>query len=317
MSITVLAYHDQALVDQINMQAAERAKATDTTTTTSTSSAAESDFSASLTEASQSYDTDTTQNTTSLSDCPEDLYSIFEEAAQTFGVSVNLLTAIARAESNFNASAVSSAGAVGIMQLMPETAASLGVTNSYDAKDNIMGGAKYIAQLLEKYSGNTSLALAAYNAGSGNVDKYGGIPPFTETQNYVKKVLSYMNTENKTDLKDSLVNFITANNINKDTLNALVDLLELVKKSDSTTTGAPNSTASVPAASSAVSRQFDVSVYSGSDGAGTATDTASAVSSAGSTITNPITSAVAESTDTTDSSDQADRGTIDDPFALK
>lgn len=317
MSITVLAYHDQSLVDQINMQAAERAKAADTTSTTSSTSATESDFSTSLTEASQSYDTDTTQDTTSLTDCPEDLYAIFEEAAETFGVSVNLLTAIARAESNFNASAVSSAGAVGIMQLMPETAASLGVTDSYDAKENIMGGAKYIAQLLEKYSGNTSLALAAYNAGSGNVDKYGGIPPFTETQNYVKKVLSYMNTENKADLKDSLVNFITANNISKDTLNALVDLLKLAKNASSSITSGTTSTTSVPTATSTASRQFDVSVYSGSDNTSTATDTASATSSAGSTITNPITSAVATSTDTTASSDQADRTAVSDPFATK
>lgn len=310
MSITVLAYHDQSLVDQINMQAAERAKAADTTSTTSTTSTTESDFSTSLTEASQSYDTDTTQDTTSLIDCPEDLYAIFEEAAGTFGVSVNLLTAIARAESNFNASAVSSAGAVGIMQLMPETAASLGVTNSYDAKENIMGGAKYIAQLLEKYSGNTSLALAAYNAGSGNVDKYGGIPPFTETQNYVKKVLSYMNTENKTDFKDSLVNFLNVNNISKDTLNALVDLLKSAKETGSTTTSETASTASVSTATSTTSRRFDISVYSGSD------DT-STVSSAGSAITTPIINALAESTDTTDSSERSGRGIDSVPFSTE
>ena len=78
------------------------------------------------------------------------------------------------------------------MQLMPTTAQSLGVTNSYDARQNIMGGAKYISSLLSKYNGDTSLALAAYNAGSGNVAKDGGIPPFAETQNYVKKVMAYM-----------------------------------------------------------------------------------------------------------------------------
>lgn len=121
------------------------------------------------------------------------LDEIFSEAAQKYGVPENLLKAIGKQESNFNEKAVSRCGAQGIMQLMPATAASLGVTDAFDAEQNIMGGAKYISQLLDKYDGNTSLALAAYNAGSGNVAKYGGIPPFEETQNYVKKVLGYMN----------------------------------------------------------------------------------------------------------------------------
>ena len=117
--------------------------------------------------------------------------SFFDEAASTYPGDAKLLKSIAKAESNFRSDAVSSAGAVGIMQLMPQTAAGLGVSNSYNAYENIMGGAKYISQLLEKYNGNLSLALAAYNAGSANVDKYGGIPPFEETQNYVAKVLGY------------------------------------------------------------------------------------------------------------------------------
>ena len=83
---------------------------------------------------------------------------------------------------------------MGVMQLMPATAESLGVTNAFDAYQNIMGGAKYISSLLTKYNGDVSLALAAYNAGSGNVAKYGGIPPFTETQNYVSKVIGYYNS---------------------------------------------------------------------------------------------------------------------------
>ncbi len=116
---------------------------------------------------------------------------IFEEASEATGVDVRLLKAVGKAESGFNASATSYCGAMGVMQLMPATAASLGVSNAYDARENIMGGARYLASLLERYSGNVSLALAAYNAGSGNVDKYGGIPPFEETQNYVARVLEY------------------------------------------------------------------------------------------------------------------------------
>ena len=120
------------------------------------------------------------------------LEMIFEKAAKTYGVDVELLKAMAKAESDFDPNATSRSGAMGIMQLMPATAKGLGVTDAYDPEQNIMGGAKYIASLLEKYDGNVSYALAAYNAGSGNVDKYGGIPPFEETQNYVTKILGYL-----------------------------------------------------------------------------------------------------------------------------
>lgn len=120
------------------------------------------------------------------------LDNIFDKASDKYGVPVNLLKAIGKAESGFNMNAVSRCGAQGIMQLMPATARSLGVKDSFDPEQNIMGGAKYIAGLLKKYNGNTTLALAAYNAGSGNVTKYGGVPPFSETQNYVKKVTEYM-----------------------------------------------------------------------------------------------------------------------------
>lgn len=123
----------------------------------------------------------------------QSLDSIFQKAADTYQVPINLLKAIGKQESDFNPNAVSKCGAQGIMQLMPATAASLGVTNAFDVEQNIMGGAKYIAELLQKYEGNVSYALAAYNAGSNNVAKYGGIPPFKETQNYVVKVQNYMN----------------------------------------------------------------------------------------------------------------------------
>lgn len=115
--------------------------------------------------------------------------SIFKKAAKKYGVSESLLKAVAKAESNFNPNDVSSAGAIGVMQLMPSTAKELGVTNPYDAEQNIMGGAKLIAAHLKKFNGDVRLALAAYNAGSGAVKKYGGVPSFCKT--YVNKVLSY------------------------------------------------------------------------------------------------------------------------------
>lgn len=120
---------------------------------------------------------------------------IFAEASRTYGVPVNLLKAVAKAESNFDPNVVSSAGAQGVMQLMPGTAKELGVTDPFDARSNIMGGAKYLADKLNQYNGDYELTLAAYNAGSGNVRKYGGVPPFKETQNYIKKVLGYMNQD--------------------------------------------------------------------------------------------------------------------------
>lgn len=143
----------------------------------------------------------TATNTVSETDCDFSSYlntsksldDIFKEASETYGVSIDLLKAIAKAESNFDPTATSHCGAQGVMQLMPATAKSLGVTDAYDPYQNIMGGAKYISQMLKKYDGNIPLALAAYNAGPGNVAKYGGIPPFEETQNYVVKVTRYMN----------------------------------------------------------------------------------------------------------------------------
>lgn len=123
------------------------------------------------------------------------LDDIFERASIRYNVPVNLLKAIGKAESDFNPNAVSKSGAQGVMQLMPKTAEGLGVTDSFDPEQNIMGGSKYISDLLKRYDGDTKLALAAYNAGMGNVKKYGGVPPFKETQNYVVKVMKYMDDD--------------------------------------------------------------------------------------------------------------------------
>lgn len=111
-------------------------------------------------------------------------------ASKSFGVSADLIAAMIKQESNFNARAVSGAGAKGLMQLMPGTARELGVKDPFNVQQNINGGTKYIAQQLKAFGGDVKKALAAYNAGAGNVRKYGGIPPFKETQNYVKKVMA-------------------------------------------------------------------------------------------------------------------------------
>jgi len=109
-------------------------------------------------------------------------------AAASYGVDVALLRAVIHAESAFNPMAVSNKGAQGLMQLMPGTASDLGVVDAFDTAQNIAGGAKYLAQLLKDFNGNTQLATAAYNAGARAVQKYGGVPPYDETQVYVQRV---------------------------------------------------------------------------------------------------------------------------------
>ncbi|MDR0936543.1 MAG: lytic transglycosylase domain-containing protein [Oscillospiraceae bacterium] len=127
-----------------------------------------------------------------------DLDKIFDTAAELYDVPASLLKAIGKVESGFNPNAVSAAGAQGVMQLMPATAEGLGVDNPLDPVQNIMGGARMVANLLERYDGDVTTALAAYNAGIGNVAKYGGVPPFGETQAFISRVLGYYEGGNVT-----------------------------------------------------------------------------------------------------------------------
>lgn len=121
-----------------------------------------------------------------------DFASMIQQAAKKYNVNPALVNAVIKAESNFNASAVSSAGAIGLMQLMPATAKGLGVDDPLNPAQNIEGGVKFLSRLLKRYDGNVEMALAAYNAGPGAVDKYKGIPPYKETQTYVNRIMNYL-----------------------------------------------------------------------------------------------------------------------------
>ena len=122
-----------------------------------------------------------------------DIDEIVETFSNKYGIDGDFIKAIIKQESGFNPKATSKKGAMGLMQLMPETAKSLGVINAYNPWENVEGGVKYLKGLMDKFDNNQELALAAYNAGPSAVKKYGGIPPYKETQNYVENIMSVYN----------------------------------------------------------------------------------------------------------------------------
>ena len=121
---------------------------------------------------------------------PADYHSIIQEKASIYDMDPSLIKAVITTESNWDCTAISRKGAIGLMQLMPSTASDMNVRNPFDPEENIEGGTRYLSYLLERFQGNLTLALAAYNAGPNAVERFGKVPPFSETKHYVNKVLS-------------------------------------------------------------------------------------------------------------------------------
>lgn len=143
--------------------------------------------------ASQSTDSKSVAPVQGYKTANPEVANLVRQSAAKYGIDSKLALAVAQTESNLNPSAVSPAGAVGVMQLMPETASGLGVTNIYNPEENIDGGVRYLKQMLTEFGGDVTKAVAAYNAGPGAVKKYQGIPPYAETRDYVTKVLTSVN----------------------------------------------------------------------------------------------------------------------------
>lgn len=121
---------------------------------------------------------------------PDTIGNMIQLAAKKYGVDAKLVMAVAKVESNLSPDVVSTVGAVGVMQLMPETAQGLGVRNSKDPRENIDGGVRYLKELMTTFDGDVTKVVAAYNAGPNAVQKYNGIPPYSETKDYVAKVMA-------------------------------------------------------------------------------------------------------------------------------
>jgi len=179
-------------IEQMLAQAANGFNTTGSTSASSTTSSS-SDFSSLLASAASASDT----AGSSTSSAGESEYaSTIDAAASAYGLNPSILTGLVKQESGFNADAVSSSGAEGLTQVMPENFAADGITDPFDPTQSIYGGAKQLSEDLSEFGGNYSDALAAYNAGSGAVEEYGGVPPYAQTQSYVTDILAYAQQQN-------------------------------------------------------------------------------------------------------------------------